>query len=270
MFAKLMKYEWKDSMRVFLPLWGATVALGAVNGFTMGSDVSLRNPVLNFIVQILPALLLFGLSFGMFVVAFVLIIRRFYNGLLGDGGILSFTLPVTAAQHLAAKLLMALIMLVGCVLAGLLASVVLIAIRGDLGRVKELFLMLRSQLDGYRFTVPVIIEMLLFCLLAAAFSVLRLYSGMAIGHLFRTHRALWSVAAVLVMGWIFNYLTIQSGKILYNIADRTPQYWNIDSFSALLDRLPLFLGIGIGGFLLGSVLLWLLTHYILGRKLNIL
>ena len=98
MLGKLMKYEWKDCMRVFFPLWGAMIALGAVNGFTMGSDVNLHNPVLNFVVQILPALLLFGLSFGMFIVAFVLIIRRFYNGLLGEGGYLAFTLPEALEQ----------------------------------------------------------------------------------------------------------------------------------------------------------------------------
>ena len=130
MFGKLMKYELRGCMRVFLPLWGATLALALINGLTNGFQPSISAPLLRFFLQVLPALLLFGLSFGMFVMAFVLIIRRFFSGLLGDGGYLAFSLPATYAQHIASKLLTALIMLAGCLITGLLATVLIIMIRG--------------------------------------------------------------------------------------------------------------------------------------------
>ena len=98
MFGKLMKYELRGCMRVFLPLWGATLALALINGLTNGFQPSISAPLLRFFLQVLPALLLFGLSFGMFVMAFVLIIRRFFSGLLGDGGYLAFSLPAYCIQ----------------------------------------------------------------------------------------------------------------------------------------------------------------------------
>ena len=130
MFGKLMQYELRSCMRVFLPLWGATLALALINGFTTGYRPSISAPLLEFVIRILPALLLFGLSFGMFVMAFVLIIRRFFSGLLGDGGYLAFSLPATCAGHIGSKLLTALLMLVGCLITGLLATVFIILIRG--------------------------------------------------------------------------------------------------------------------------------------------
>ena len=188
MFGKLMKYEWKDCMRVFLPLWGAMLALAAMNGFTIGVDLKIRNGWLEFFVHILPVLLLFALSFGMFVVAFVLIIRRFYNGLLGEGGYLAFSLPVTVGEHIAAKLLTALIMNIGCVLAGLLSSVLLLSIRGYLPEMKELLQAISRELSSYRHTGLVITEGILLMILLCTYSTLRLYAGMAIGHLFSNHR----------------------------------------------------------------------------------
>ena len=125
MFGKLMKYELRGCMRVFLPLWGATLALALINGLTNGFQPSISAPLLRFFLQVLPALLLFGLSFGMFVMAFVLIIRRFFSGLLGDGGYLAFSLPATCSQHIASKLLTALIMLAGCLITGLLATILI-------------------------------------------------------------------------------------------------------------------------------------------------
>ena len=51
----------------------------------------------------------------------------------------------------------------------------------------------------------------------------------------------------------------------------TKRTWITALVLTLLGTCTVFIHRPIGfGFLLGSVLLWLLTHYILGRKLNIL
>ena len=130
MFGKLMKYELRGCMRIFLPLWGAVLALALYTGLTAGFEPKVSGFLIDLIVHILPGIALVGLSFGMFVVALVLIIRRFYSGLLGEGGVLAFSLPVTVTEHIFSKLLTALIMTVGCVLAGMLASVLAVIVRG--------------------------------------------------------------------------------------------------------------------------------------------
>ena len=270
MFGKLMKYEWKDCMRVFLPLWGAILALAAMNGVTIGVDLKIRNGWLEFFVHILPVLLLFALSFGMFVVAFVLIIRRFYNGLLGEGGYLAFSLPVTVGEHIAAKLLTALIMNIGCVLAGLLSSVLLLSIRGYLPEMKELLQAISRELSSYRHTGLVITEGILLMILLCTYSTLRLYAGMAIGHLFSNHRGLWSIAAVILMGWIFTYAAGRTASLCLPYLQNHHPDFLFTTLTQFLDRLPLYLGFSIVLALLGNALLWGITHGILRKKLNIL
>ncbi len=269
MFGKLMKYEIKDCMRVFLPLWGAMLVLAAINGFTMGIDSIELSPILEFIVHILPILLLFLLAAGMFIVALVLIIRRFYNGLLGEGGYLAFTLPVTVGQHIGSKLLTALIMEAGCVITGLLASLLMLAIRGYSGEIREALAWLLERIPSVENARLLIFEFAVLMLLWVLFTILRLYAGMAIGHLSNTHRGLCSVAAVLLIGWFFSSLPAILAKI-GNAFGRIDIQISIESAEDMLYRLPRFFGAGILFLLIGCAALWAVTHLILRKKLNIL
>ena len=272
MFGKLMKYELRGCMRVFLPLWGATLALALINGLTNGFQPSISAPLLRFFLQVLPALLLFGLSFGMFVMAFVLIIRRFFSGLLGDGGYLAFSLPATYSQHIASKLLTALIMLAGCLITGLLATVLIIMIRGYGDSVKHFITEVWNILSSYPKLGLIIFEAITAALLSASYTVLRLYSGMAVGHLFGSHRALWSLGAVIGIGWILNLIFIKAGQLFFTHLEKTSSQIqiSINTFQEALDFLPGFFGIMIAFFLVGNVILWLATWLILRKKLNIL
>ena len=63
------------------------------------SSVDVR-PAVDAVTAIVAALLIVGLS----VLSVVVVVVRFYQNLISDEGYLSFTLPVTAAQHIAAKL----------------------------------------------------------------------------------------------------------------------------------------------------------------------
>ena len=270
MFGKLMKYELRSCMRVFLPLWGATLALALINGFTTGYQPSISAPLLEFLIRILPALLLFGLSFGMFVMAFVLIIRRFFSGLLGDGGYLAFSLPATCAEHIGSKLLTALLMLVGCLITGFLATVFIILIRGYGDSVQSFFAEAWKILSSYPKLGLVIAEAITAALLSASFFVLRLYSGMAVGHLFNNHRGLWSLGAVIGIGWLFNLVTIKVIQLFGQNLEESSFHITITSFQEALNYLPGIFGIFIGFFLVGSIILWVITWLILKKKLNIL
>ncbi len=52
MFGKLMKYELRGCMRVFLPLWGATLALALINGLPYECQPSISAALLRFVLQI--------------------------------------------------------------------------------------------------------------------------------------------------------------------------------------------------------------------------
>ena len=41
MTGKLMKYELRGCMRIFLPLWAAVLVLSVINGFTIGNQANI-------------------------------------------------------------------------------------------------------------------------------------------------------------------------------------------------------------------------------------
>ena len=103
-------------------------------------------------------------------------------------------------------------------------------------------------------------------LLFACFTVLRLYSGIAVGHLFPSHRGLWSVAAVIGIGWILNFVSIG----LVRLFSRGSIEISVNTVQEAMAILPGFFGGIIVYLLVWNVLMWLLTWIILKKKLNIL
>lgn len=119
MLRKLLKYDLRSMLRLFLPLWAAVLLLSAVNHFTVfrlfnnfdghGLNVSATVFLLAYVLLICAVC----------VISLVYIIQRFYSGLLRDEGYLMFTLPVKHWQLVTGKLLTALLLLlfsgiVGC------------------------------------------------------------------------------------------------------------------------------------------------------------
>ena len=112
MLGKLMKYDFRCMLRKFGPLWIGLIGLAAINGFTVGHVLENKNMdgILAFLLGGLPVVLLFALWVATGVMMIVFVCERFYKGLLGDEGYLMFTLPATPAEHIASKLIVALVM----------------------------------------------------------------------------------------------------------------------------------------------------------------
>ena len=111
MLAKLIKHEFKATARVFVPMLGTVLALTAATALTvklggilvLPGGTGLGGPVLGLVSGLLCLLTFFAMM-AMMVAVMVITIQRFYKNLLGDEGYLMFTLPVTPAQHITAKL----------------------------------------------------------------------------------------------------------------------------------------------------------------------
>lgn len=111
MLAKLIKHEFKATARIFLPILGTVLVLTGAAALTvkLGGILVLPGgtgwggPVLGLASGLL-CLLTFIAMMAMMTAAVVVTIQRFYKNLLGDEEYLMFTLPVTPAQHITAKL----------------------------------------------------------------------------------------------------------------------------------------------------------------------
>lgn len=105
MFVKLLKWEFRQTGRVMLPVLGGSLILyGGALGVQALMGLLVNAPLwLNVACHLLYTLTVLALIMCA-VAAFFYGVVRFYR-LLGDEGYLMFSLPVTASQHIGAKLI---------------------------------------------------------------------------------------------------------------------------------------------------------------------
>ena len=269
MFGKLCKYEWKYMMRFFLPMWGMLLVLGIINAF------SAPHWLFNYVSEgreIAGGLLFFALNMGfcaVIIVTMVVIIQRFYNGLLKDEGYLMVTLPVKSGMLINSKLLVSLVLmfLTGVVC---LAAIMAIVISGiGWGDFWEGFVWIfrNSDLSGLEWTM-MILWLIVLILVASASSLYKIYTAMALGHLAKKHRVGWSVAAYLGISFLGSAV---SNIFMFN-AD-----W--DAIGDALHRMVTGMSIpqsivvmelvAIAFYAVLSLIYFFITRYILEKRLNL-
>ena len=99
MLAKLLKYDFKAMFKIFLPLWGVLLVVSGVNRLISGSPLA-EGGGMGIFTSLLGVMYVL-LIMAVMVVTTVIIIARFYQGLLKDEGYLMFTIPVKPWQLLA-------------------------------------------------------------------------------------------------------------------------------------------------------------------------
>lgn len=269
MFGKLCKYEWKYMMRFFLPMWGVLLVLGVINAFSAPHwlfDYSSQG------LEIAGGLLFLALYLGFFavvIVTTVVIIQRFYNGLLKDEGYLMFTLPVKSGALINSKLLVSVLLTFITAVVGLLSIMTIVISGVGWSDFWEFFgLAFReSGLSGLEWAM-IILWLVVLVLVASASSLYKVYTAMALGHLAKKHRVGWSVAAYLGMTmlgstisniFIFNADWDSIGDMVYRMVTgmSIPQSIVIMELIAIAFHVVL------------SVIFFFITRQILEKRLNL-
>lgn len=257
MLSKLIKYEWKAVCRVCLPLYGVLLAVSLVNRFLLNRD--------HFgLAQFMGATAYAVLFAAVVVVTFVILVNRFYKSLLGDEGYLMFTLPVTPAQHIWSKGIVA----VGITLVAMLAAFLSGLLLGGVG-LKDVGKFLKAFVEFYG-GVP--IHMSVGCTLEGIAVVLAgmfacamfFYLCIALGHLASKHRGAASVGAffgLVILEEVIAYavLTATGWENLWSWAANIPKSAAPHVF--LLTILVLEVAV--------SAVYFLVTRWVLSRKLNL-
>lgn len=222
MYRKLCKYEFKSIGRTLLPIYLAVIAVSVINLISMKvtndafffTGGSLLGSIAG-LFQAVAAFAYFGVMVALFVLTAVVIIQRFYKGLLCDEGYLMFTLPVKTWHLLASKATTALVM---SVLSALTAMVsIFILTLGMANNPLELVLsffafdkwaLVFRALTEFTPTWPLyVVESIL---LAAAYGLsflFHIYLALALGHLAKKHRIMMAVVAYIAISLIVSFLT---------------------------------------------------------------
>lgn len=200
MLRKLMKHEFRATLRVMLPLYLLLVvtALGArasISGL-LGTESAL--------VDILASLLVVAFAIAMAAVCLVsvfLMVQRFYQNLLRDEGYVMMTLPVSVHQQVWSKLLVGVLW---CAATVALVCLSLFILAFDLEMLEgfaqfagDVWAFLKTE---YGFNgVLVALEVIVVCILAVCSMYLEFYCALAIGHSRPNHKLVWSIAAYFGM-----------------------------------------------------------------------
>ena len=253
MLKKLLKYEFKATSRTYGGLYLVWLLLGLLLGVSMRNMVETENPNGWQIGSVLM-LLYVGITIAAGVVCITTILQRFTKNLLGREGYLMHPLPVNEYQLVGSKLISSLVWVVCSVVVGLLSIVLLmlglcafqspqrILASGTIDGVPyervvtstwgDLWGILRQQLAQLGGSFWASTAWSLFVgLLGTAVLILCIYAACMVGHLFRKHSTVASIAAFFLFQSVQSRLggtagvsnliriTIQSTNVL---PDSTP------------------------------------------------
>ena len=220
MLIKLLKHEFRATARIMGPLY--LVLLAVALGFNFSARLmDTSNVVLN-ILAALVILAYVAAIIGVFIVAFILMLQRFYKNLLGDEGYLMFTLPVSVHQHVWSKLIVSAVWFILTGVVVVLSVLVLAFNVSFLTDLAEVFPKLFEQLNAYyafngtAFMLEGLILLFAGCM---TFS-LQFYAALAVGHSFPNHKMALSV----VFYFVFQFAMQILGAFLILALDEGPLY----------------------------------------------
>ena len=202
MLGKLIKYEFRATRRTMLPLYAALLCVALLTRLSMSAlsvpGGGAHHGFLNFVAGIMG--MLFGLlTFALGFITLFLMAQGFQKNLLGDEGYISFTLPVTVSQNIAAKLMVSCVWFFSSFVAEVLAILILtVNARFFLRFFPMMFEVFKDIPESY---VPHVVlwiaEGVLLALAGMSVCILMIYASLALGHCFGKRRILMSFAAFL-------------------------------------------------------------------------
>ena len=278
MFAKLLKYNFKDTKRIGIPilicLLGITVLgcadIGVLISYNKsGADGSTFSVLFNMLLSLGMALVIISLIFAVLVMMLFICVN-FYKNLVSDEGYLTFTLPVKSEDILLAKIVNGIIWL-AIVLVSVIVSAVLLFMSASyfsdgnafiiFENAGEFFRSLFSKYDSFYVIITIIMAVIAIAVYAISNLMLyfmAIFMGSVVA---KKNKVLASIG--LVYGFNIVYGMVQNIAAIVIIASVSQPALPVLSYINIL------LAIVIIFSLLFCILFWCLTKYMMDKKLNL-
>lgn len=264
MLGKLIKYDLKYAAKIFFLLHVIYLLICLVARFFYMDRLRFEEPVEPLVFSLilfvtLMTLLISALSiFTWMQVAF-----RFYRNLFSKEGYLSWTLPVSAPQHLWSKIISGYILMAADLL--ILSAGVLLLVTGD--NVTSAYSMIADELENeLGFSLGSFVCLLFItCLINCLCTVIMLYFSILVGQLFPSHRVLGAIAAYFITSFVVQILTM----LLMLVFGFFPGYRGYSSAYGL-DYTIRLLYMSLILMLIVTAIQYIAAHYIIKRKINLI
>ncbi|MBR3878584.1 MAG: hypothetical protein IKJ24_00535 [Clostridia bacterium] len=272
MVKKLFKHEFIYYFRtfgIFLPIVLATAIAAKI--FTLFDQEN----VFNEIVTNISILALVMASFGLLALSAIISVIRFYKNMYSAEGYLTFTLPASNSQHIFVKLCTAMIWQISCFITVVLAwSIMLIG--GDSDSVSgeivgaELWNEFVNTI-GAGNLVAYAIELVIAIFAAMVYSMLLAYTCITIGQTAKKHR----IGKAVGVYFIYYYATQAILSVLSTVGTvlATDSMINSSISEMTIDDTVVLIHIVLCGAIVicaaVSLVFWLVTRYVMTKKLNL-
>ena len=255
MLTKLMKYEFKATGRIMLPLYGALLGFSIINKLFIGTNFNETN--MDFLGGVPAVITMMGYVITMvavFVGTLFITLQRFYKNLFGDEGYLMNTIPVKSSQNIVNKLIVS---IVWTIISCLIAATSIFVMAYQPGAFKEIIREFKNIYPEIGLNIIVIIEFIIFGIVSLAHQIMMLYASLSIGQLFKSKKLLGGFAGFMILS-IAQQSIIGIG-ITMLVASRN--YINLSPQYAILCAIIVCL--------IFFTILFCITNYIIKNKLNL-
>ena len=257
MLGKLMKYEFKATGRIFLPLFGALLLISTISRIFIELNLSMPQ-TLGIMVSVI-------LIIGLLVITFILTLQRFYKNLIEKEGYLMHTIPVKTHSLILSKLFTASIWQALSLII-VIVAVLILALSGF--SLADVFKGIRNMFEligapTYQ-VVLVIAEVLVLSVMLEFSSILSLYMCMSFGLFFNKRRGLICFGFYVALSFFLQLVTTLI-VLIVGVTD-------IGSWFIGLTAFKMIQTVFIAGMVSSGVMCtayFLVTKYILSRRLNL-
>jgi len=263
MLKKLLKYEYKATARMMLPIYLLVLVLSL--GMRASIAVLDRDVDEWLAVICIFVIVLFVISvIAVFVMQMVITINRFRLNLLSDEGYVMFTLPVSVHQLVWSKLIVSVTWMIGALLVTILSvGIITMNVNIFLDMIREILAALSRFTTYYALNVTaVVLESLAVTLVSCISGALQIYAAMAIGYSCDRHKFAISIGVYVGFQFVMQ-------MVLQVIL--TPLLLNLDMFRTMEPMLAVhitMLGTALWSVAVGAVFYFITTH-MLTNKLNL-
>ena len=276
MLSKLLKYEFKATSRMFLPVYAVLIGAGIIQKLMInfGFYNDHRGLFSNIVGSLVPSLI-GAAAIAVFVVTLVAMINRFRKRLLGREGYLMFTLPVSTTQLILSKAIAVLIWTVlSCIVSAATIAVLLY------GREFNSFITdcvntvaKTAQECGTANMAMFFIEAVLIVLFGIVDFTLMVYLCLSIGQLSNKHRGLCSIGAFVGINFVLKNIVLAIiSNVIFSDKFVPPFYYTSTgplTATAILQAFNAFMLAGLVAVIIELLIYFFITKYILSNKLNL-
>lgn len=256
MLGKLIKYEFRATGRIFLPLFGALIVAALISRLF----IILRFQVPSIIGVTISVILIIAV----FVIALIITLFRFYKNLLTNEGYLMFTLPVSTDSLIWSKLIVSFVWSILSLIVIFIAIVIMSITEINFAEAFSALISALSQ-QGITNITGFIIEFILLCIVYLFAGIILLYACMSSSLLVNKHRILFSFGAYIVF-YIVGQIISSVAMVIIMPKHLFFENPSVAEVAGLVNTIMLY---SIAFALTSGVVLYLFTRYMLKNKLNL-